>query len=402
MFAHIVEAPPDPILGTAIAFRNDTNPKKVNLGIGAYRDNSGSPIVFDVVRKVEQEHAADLKCFKEYAPIDGDARLKVLTQKLAFGDDSPCVKEERVASTQALSGTGALRVVGEFIKKHLPEPSHTVYVSDPTWGNHIAIFECSGMKVQKYPYWDPEAKTLNFAGMMEFLGGVPDGSSVLLHAVAHNPTGIDPTQAQWDQILELCKKKKFVIILDCAYQGFASGDLVTDGYAMQLMDKAGIEFILAQSFAKNMGLYGERFGMVHVVSNTPAAAKCVLSQLKLVVRPMYSSPPIHGGELVARILGDDSNYAAWKAQLKETAERILKMRQMLVKGLQDKGTPGTWTHITDQIGMFSFTGLTAAQCTTLIDEFSIYLLKNGRISLAGLNEGNIQYVVDAIDTAVRK
>mmetsp|Transcript_21491 Transcript_21491/g.47204 ORF Transcript_21491/g.47204 Transcript_21491/m.47204 type:complete len:409 (+) Transcript_21491:58-1284(+) len=402
MFPHIQEAPEDPILGTALAFKRDTNPKKVNLGVGAYRDNAGAPKVFDVIRKVEQQHATDAKAVKEYAPIDGDARLAALTQKLAFGSGSAAVKEGRVASSQVLSGTGGLRVAGEFIKEHLPAAAHTIYVSDPTWGNHPAIFQKSGLTVKKYPYWNGATKSLDFAAMMSTLEGAADGASVLLHAVAHNPTGMDPTKEQWGAILALAQKKKFVVLLDNAYQGFASGDLDEDAYSMRLFEAAGMEFILCQSFAKNMGLYGERVGMIHVVSATADDAKRVLSQLKLVIRPMYSSPPIHGAELVIRTLAEEGNAKEWAAELKTTAERILKMRKMLRDGLVAKGTPGTWDHITQQIGMFSFTGLTPDQCTTLIKEYSIYLLKSGRISLAGLNDGNIQYVIDAMDAAVRK
>jgi len=306
-----------------------------------------------------------------------------------------------VASSQALSGTGSLRVAGEFIKTHMPEAAHTMFVSKPTWGNHIAIFKNSGLTVKEYPYWSASGKCLDFDGMLSTLTDAPNGSSVLLHAVAHNPTGMDPTQEQWAQIVELVKVKQFVVLLDNAYQGFASGDLDTDRYSTSLLEASGAEFILCQSFAKNMGLYGERVGMVHVVCTTAEAAKCVLSQLKLVVRPMYSSPPIHGGELVIRVLANEQLCAAWKQELKDTALRIHKMRGMLVDGLTQKGTPGTWTHITSQIGMFSFTGLSPEQCIFLTDKYSIYLLKTGRISLAGLNEGNMQYVVDAVDEAVR-
>lgn len=213
---------------------------------------------------------------------------------------------------------------------------------------------------------------------------------------------MDPTVEQWHQIVALVKRRGLVVILDNAYQGFASGDLDKDRLSATLFSAAGIEFFTCQSFAKNMGLYGERVGMVHVHCASPAAAKCVLSQLKLVVRPMYSSPPVHGAELVIRTLGDQKNYAAWKAELRVTAERIGEMREKLTLGLEAKGTPGDWRHITRQIGMFSYTGLTAEQCETLTNEYAIYLLKSGRISIAGLNHGNVQYVVDAIDDVVRR
>jgi aspartate aminotransferase len=219
-------------------------------------------------------------------------------------------------------------------------------------------------------YWHAASRSLDFDGMLRCLGDAPDGSSVLLHAVAHNPTGMDPTQEQWKAIVELVTRKRFVVILDNAYQGFASGSLETDRYSTKLLDAAGAEFFLCQSFAKNMGMYGERIGMLHVVTSAPSAATCVLSQLKLVVRPMYSSPPIHGAELVIRLLGEASRREAWEAELATTAKRILSMRGRLVDGLVAKGTPGTWDHITTQIGMFSFTGLSPEQCELLISKYA--------------------------------
>ena len=280
------------------------------------------------MREAEKAHADDHSCYKEYAPVDGDLRLKKLTQDLAFGQRAPAVTKGRIASSQTLSGTGSLRVAGEFIKAHMAEAAHTMYVSQPTWGNHIAIFKRSGMTVKEYPYWSHKCKCLDFDRMIATLTDAPNGSSVLLHAVAHNPTGMDPTQEQWTQIVELVRTKKFVVLLDSAYQGFASGDLDTDRFSTSLLEASGAEFIVCQSFAKNMGLYGERVGMVHFVCASVEAAKCVLSQLKLVVRPMYSSPPIHGGELVIRVLGDEQRCLAWKQELKETALRIHKMRCM--------------------------------------------------------------------------
>jgi len=224
---------------------------------------------------------------------------------------------------------------------------------------------------------------------------------VLLHACAHNPTGIDPSEAQWREIAALMKERRLIPLMDSAYQGYASGDLDKDAWALRYFERMGFEMFLCQSFAKNLGLYGERIGMLHVICNKKAEAEAVLSQLKLVVRPMYSNPPKHGAELVVNILGDKANFEAWKKELSGMADRILEVRALLRKGLEDKGTPGTWNHITDQIGMFSFTGLSEPQCERLIDKHHIYLLKSGRISLAGLNKGNIKYMVDAVDESVR-
>jgi len=276
-----------------------------------------------------------------------------------------------------------------------------IYVSDPTWGNHNAIFAKGGLTVKSYPYWEPNTKSLDIDGMLSTLGAAAEGSVVLLHACAHNPTGVDPTEDQWQKIVKVFKDKKLIPLMDSAYQGYASGSLDKDAYATRLFLNEGFEFFMCQSFAKNLGLYGERIGMLHVICPDAAQAKAVLSQVKLVIRPMYSSPPKHGAELVVKILGNADRYAKWKAELKGMADRILEVRDLLRKGLEAKGTPGTWNHITDQIGMFSFTGLTQAQCERLIATHHIYLLKSGRISLAGLNKGNIQYMVESVDEVVR-
>jgi len=402
LFGHIPEAPIDPILGTTQLFNADTDPRKINLGVGAYRDNSGKPFVLNVIREAEAEMLKELGtgCNKEYSTIDGPAELKKLTQKLLFGD-SAAVKEGRIASVQALSGTGALRVAAEFVKTHLAPEQQEIWVSDPTWGNHNTIFAKAGLTVKIYPYYEASSKSLQFSNMIEALKGATPGSLVLVHACAHNPTGVDPSEEQWKQLAQLMKERKLVPLMDSAYQGYASGDLDKDAFAIRLFLSMGFEMFMCQSFAKNLGLYGERIGMLHVVCGTADAAKAVLSQLKLVIRPMYSSPPKHGAELVMKILGSEANFQAWKVELAMMANRILEMRSTLRKGLEDKGTPGTWNHITDQIGMFSFTGLTAPMCERLISQHHIYLLKSGRISLAGLNPGNIQYMVDCVDEVVR-
>mmetsp|Transcript_66807 Transcript_66807/g.159876 ORF Transcript_66807/g.159876 Transcript_66807/m.159876 type:complete len:409 (-) Transcript_66807:71-1297(-) len=403
LFESIPEAPIDPILGTTQMFNADTDPRKVNLGVGAYRTEEGKPFVLDVIRKAETELLEELggpKVNKEYSTIDGPAELKTVCQKLVFGEGE-AVSSGRVASVQALSGTGALRVAAEFIKTHLPACSHEVWVSNPTWGNHNTIFKVAGMTVKSYPYWDAANKSLNFTGMMDALKSATDGAVVLLHSCAHNPTGVDPTQDQWKEIAKVMKEKKLIPLMDSAYQGYASGDLDRDAWAIRYFLSEGFEMFMCQSFAKNLGLYGERIGMLHVVCNTAEQSKCVLSQLKLVIRPMYSSPPKHGAELVIKILGTPALYEQWKKELAGMSNRILEVRDLLRKGLEAKGTPGTWNHITDQIGMFSFTGLTEAQCEILTKEHHIYLLKSGRISLAGLNKGNIQYMIDCVDATVR-
>lgn len=403
-FGHIKEAPPDPILSTTTNFKADPDKRKVSLGVGAYRTELGKPYVLPVIAQCERELLAEMGTTidKEYSPIDGPPELKKLTQALVFGADAKIVQESRVASCQALSGTGSLRVAGEFISTYLAEPAHTIYMSDPTWGNHPAIFKKAGMQCKTYRYFDAKTKGLNFEGMMEDLRAAPLGSTVLLHACAHNPTGVDPSEEQWKQIADLVEQKKFLPIMDNAYQGYASGDLDYDAKSTRLFAQRGMSMILCQSFAKNLGLYGERMGMIHIVCPSAEEAKNVLSQVKLVIRPMYSSPPIHGAQLLVKVLGKPAFNRQWQVELKDMAKRILEMRSMLRTGLEKKGTPGPWNHITDQIGMFSYTGLSEAQCERLTKEHHIYLLKSGRISLAGLNKGNIQYMIDCVDEVVRK
>mmetsp|Transcript_35156 Transcript_35156/g.74810 ORF Transcript_35156/g.74810 Transcript_35156/m.74810 type:complete len:411 (-) Transcript_35156:61-1293(-) len=403
LFSDIKMAPVDPILGTSLAYQADEDPRKVNLGVGAYRTEQGKPYVLDVVKKAEEEILKETGTTinKEYSTIDGPADLKGMTQKLAFGD-AEAVTSNRIASVQALSGTGALRVCGEFITSFLPAEAHEIWISSPTWGNHLTIFKKAGLTVKEYPYYKPETRGFDFEGMIKALTDVATpGSMVLLHACAHNPTGVDPTEEQWREIAAIMKEKRLVPLLDSAYQGYASGSLDKDAFATRLFVNMGFEMFMCQSFAKNLGLYGERMGMLHVVCSNEIEAKTVLSQLKMVIRPMYSSPPIHGALLVKKILGNPEYFAAWKQELAEMAERILEVRSLLRKGLETKGTPGSWNHITDQIGMFSFTGLTPPQCQRLITEHHIYLLTSGRISLAGLNKGNIQYMVDCVDEVVR-
>jgi len=382
LFGDVAVAPVDPILGIERAFQADADPRKINLGVGAYRSEEGKPFVLQVVKEAEQEMLSELGS--------------------AINKDSEAIAGDRVASVQSLSGTGSLRVAAEFIKTHMKAEAHEIWISDPTWANHNAIFQKAGLTVKTYPYYAQATRALNFAGMLHALKEqAKPGSVILLHACAHNPTGVDPSEEQWEEIAAVMKERRLIPLIDSAYQGYASGSLERDAYAVRLFVKMGFEFYMCQSFAKNLGLYGERIGMLHVVCNTSNEAAAVLSQLKMVVRPMYSSPPIHGAHLVKKILGNEARFAAWKEELAGMADRILEVRSLLRKGLEEKGTPGTWNHITDQIGMFSFTGLTPAQCERLISEHHIYLTKFGRISLAGLNKSNIKYMVECVDEVVR-
>jgi aspartate aminotransferase len=399
IFGACTLAPPDPILNMSVAYKKDPHASKVDLGVGAYRSESGKPLVFTAVRQAEEAIMTDKTENHEYSTIEGPANLKPLCLKVLFGDDLKSGDLERIVSSQALSGTGALRLAAEFIAIHCGKPQ--VYVSNPTWGNHNAIFEKAGLEVLSYPYWDAENKRVNVEGWEECLERMPTGSVVLVHACAHNPTGSDPSSDELDRIVNIIARRRLIAVADSAYQGYASGDLEKDGYLVRQLLKSGAEFFVTQSFAKNMGLYGERFGMIHIVTANSQVAEKVLSQLKIVIRPMYSSPPVHGAKIVERVLSDHTLYAKWIEELRQVSGRITKVRHQLADGLHAKGDCGDWSHITKQIGMFSYTGMTPNQVERMISNWHIYMLKNGRISLAGINDSNLGYVVDAIADCVK-
>eukprot|EP01025_Chloroclados_australasicus_P012952 TRINITY_DN16198_c1_g1_i1.p1 TRINITY_DN16198_c1_g1~~TRINITY_DN16198_c1_g1_i1.p1 ORF type:complete len:461 (+),score=65.19 TRINITY_DN16198_c1_g1_i1:153-1535(+) len=399
VWAHVEMAPPDPILGLNEAFKADPSPNKLNLGVGAYRDDAGKPYVLNAVRKAEMRNTTNPAAEKEYLPISGLAEYCKLAAKLAFGD-AAALAEGRVVTAQTLSGTGSLRVGAELLYKFYP--NKTIYVCKPTWGNHNKIFPAGGLNVKQYRYYDPSTRGLDFDGMIKDLNSAEDGAIVLLHACAHNPTGVDPTQEQWKSVLEVCKRKRFLCFFDSAYQGFASGDLDKDAFSLRLFLNAGVPMLLAQSFAKNMGLYGERAGALHAVCASPDEAKRVMSQIKGVIRPMYSSPPRHGAAIALAILKDPALYAEWCEELKIMADRINDMRVELYNSLQAKGVPGDWNHILKQIGMFSYTGLNKQQVENLIKNWHVYLTADGRISMAGLNKRKCQYLAEAIADSVSK
>ena len=398
LFGHLELAPPDPILGTAIAYKNDPSPDKVNLGIGAYRTDEGVPYVFQSVREAERRILEDPALNKEYLGIDGLPDFNRLARELVFGANSAAVTENRIVTTQALSGTGSLRVGAEFLHTYLN--SSIVYFSKPTWGNHLSIFKKANFEVREYPYWKAETRGFHFEGMLGCLREAPEGAVVVLHACAHNPTGVDPTPEQWEAIGDVIAEKKLVPYFDSAYQGFASGDLDRDAFSIRRFVERGFQIVLSQSFAKNMGLYGERIGALHFVCADSDTAARVLSQVKMVIRPMYSNPPLHGALVAARILGDPALRQSWQTELTEVSNRIISMRQSLRDELQTLGVAGDWSHITNQIGMFSYTGLTVAQCEKMIGTWHCYMLKNGRISMAGINTKNVRYVANAIKDCI--
>ncbi|KAH7107026.1 pyridoxal phosphate-dependent transferase [Auriculariales sp. MPI-PUGE-AT-0066] len=400
VWSNVPAGPPDPILGVTEAFKADKDPRKINLGVGAYRDENGKPYVLASVKKAE-EILASSGADKEYLPITGNAAFTKLAAKLAYGADSAPLTEGRVAVTQSISGTGALRIGGTFIGRHYPH-SKTVYVPNPTWGNHLPLFRDSGLEIAKYRYFDKETVGLDWAGLTEDLKNAPEKSIVLLHACAHNPTGIDPTQQQWIELSELIKEKQLFPFFDMAYQGFASGNTTQDAFAVRHFVKEGHQIALAQSFAKNMGLYGERVGAFSLVTSSPEEKARVDSQLKIVIRPMYSNPPLHGAHIASTILGSPELYSQWEGEVKGMAERIISMRDALYNALaHEHNTPGEWGHIKSQIGMFSFTGLTPSQTKALAEKAHIYMTADGRISMAGLNSNNIGYFAEQVSAAVK-
>ncbi|KMZ75063.1 Aspartate transaminase [Zostera marina] len=398
VFQNVAQAPEDPILGVTVAFNKDPSPLKLNLGVGAYRTEEGKPLVLNVVRRAEQLLVNDLYRKKEYLPITGLSDFNKLSAKLILGSESPAILENRLATAQCLSGTGSLRVGAEFLTKHYHQ--RTIYIPVPTWGNHPKIFMMAGLSVKTYRYYDPTTHGLNFKGLLEDLSAAPNGAIVLLHACAHNPTGVDPTQDQWEHIRQLIRSKNLLPFFDSAYQGFASGSLDTDAQSVRMFVADGGDCLVAQSYAKNMGLYGERVGALTIVCKTTDVARKVESQMKLVIRPMYSNPPIHGASIVTTILKDRNMFYEWKLELKAMADRIISMRRQLYDAVSARGTPGTWNHIIKQIGMFTFTGLNSKQVSFMTSEYHIYLTSDGRISMAGLSSDKVPHLADAIHAAV--
>jgi len=390
--------PPDAILGVTEAFKRDTNPNKINLGVGAYRDDNNKPFVLPSVRKAESIMMSQ-GLDKEYAPISGTPAFCKAAAGLALGEDSEVLSSGRNATVQGISGTGALRIGSAFLSKFFS--SKTVWMPTPTWGNHLPIFKHVGMEVKQYRYYDPKTCGFDFNGAMEDLKALSPGSLVLLHACAHNPTGVDPSAEQWQAISEVVKAKGALPFFDMAYQGFASGDVSRDALAVRQFVADGHNILLAQSFAKNMGLYGERAGAFSVLCQDSEEAARVMSQLKILIRPLYSNPPINGARIVSTILGDPALRAEWLGDVKGMAERIISMRTQLRANLEKEGSVRNWQHITDQIGMFCFTGMSKQQVEKLTAESSVYLTKDGRISMAGVTSANVGYLAKAMHAATK-
>ena len=390
----LTAAPADPILGLNDAFKKDTNPKKVLLGMGAYRDDDGKPFILPCVKRAE-ELILERNMDHEYASIQGIDSYVQKCLKLAYGADSRALAENRIAGAQSISGTGSLRLGFTFFSHWYPHKDIDFLVPEPTWPIHRTIADLCGYKWNSYRYYHPGTKGLDFEGMKEDLNNAKDHSVVMFHVCAHNPTGVDPTERQWEEILEIVKRKKLFSAFDSAYQGFASGDLEKDSFSLKLFQEHTDDIMLFQSFAKNFGLYGERAGCYSVVTGSEAEKDIVMSRIKQIARPIYSNPPIHGARIVDIILGDDKLTSMWHQDLRDMSGRMADMRAGLVKNLKDLGNEHDWSHVTSQIGMFAFTGLNKDMVNELRERYAIYMTMDGRISIAGLNTKNLAYVSEA-------
>ncbi|CAD6184968.1 unnamed protein product [Caenorhabditis auriculariae] len=399
-FSGIPVAPPIEVFHRNKQYLDEKAPEKVNLTIGAYRTNEGVPMVLPVVKQAEIELANDSSLNHEYLPVLGHEGFRNAAMELVLGEDSPAIKEKRAFGIQCLSGTGSLRAGAEFLAGVVG--LKTAYVSQPTWGNHKLVFKNAGFTaINTYTYWNAEKRCVNIDQLVDDLDNAPEKSVIILHGCAHNPTGMDPTQEQWKRIAQVIKKRNLFPFFDIAYQGFATGDPNADAWAVRYFVDQGLEMVVAQSFAKNFGLYNERVGNLTVVVNDKEVIPGFLSQMSLVIRANWSNPPAHGAQVVHLVLTNPDKRQQWMDSIKEMSGRIKTMREALRTKLEALGTPGTWNHITEQIGMFSFTGLTGAQVDHLIKAYKIFLLSDGRINICGLNTSNIDYVANAIDRTVR-
>ncbi|MBK6613953.1 amino acid aminotransferase [Ottowia sp.] len=396
LFTAVEMAPRDPILGLNEQFAADPNPNKVNLGVGVYYDDNGKLPLLACVRAAEAD-MMKAPSARGYLPIDGIAAYDAAVKALVFGEDSEPVTSGRVATVQGLGGTGGLKIGADFLKKLTP--GATVLISDPSWENHRALFTQAGFPVESYPYYDAAKRGVNFDGMLAALNAAPAGTIVVLHACCHNPTGYDITPAQWDQVIAAVKTRNLTAFLDMAYQGFGHG-IQEDGAVIGKFVAAGLDFFVSTSFSKSFSLYGERVGALSVLCESKEEAARVLSQLKIMIRTNYSNPPTHGGAVVAAVLGNPELRALWEKELGEMRVRIKAMRQKLVDGLKAAGVQQDMGFITEQIGMFSYSGLSKDQMVRLRGEFGVYGTDTGRMCVAALNSKNIDHVCQSIAKVV--
>ena len=391
-FQHLEPYGGDPILSLNEDFQRDPRPGKINLSIGIYFDDAGRIPVLDAVRRAEAQMLAESGP-KSYLPIEGSAAARGAVQALLFGAGHEAVTSRRIATLQTIGSSGGLKVGADFLRRWFP--ASQVWVSDPTWDNHRAMFEGAGITVNTYPYYDAATGGLKFDAMLAALAALPAGSVVLLHACCHNPTGVDLTRAQWEQLVPVLRDRGVIPYLDLAYQGYGDG-IAEDAFAVRLLASAGLSFFVANSFSKSMSVYGERAGALSVVCASAAEADLVLGQLKATVRRNYSSPGIHAAGIVARVLSDPELRASWEADVAAMRERILAMRKSLHAVLAARVPGRDFNYFLTQRGMFSYTGMTPAQVDRLREEFGVYLVRSGRMCVAGLNTGNVERTAEAM------
>jgi aromatic-amino-acid transaminase len=392
LLAAVEMAPKDPILGVTEAYHADTNPKKVNLGVGVYTDDNGKVPVLSCVHQAEQKLAQSPQP-RNYLPIDGLQTYDRAVQSVLFGTDSDAIKKGRIVTVQTLGGTGGLKVGGDLLRRI--NPSAQIWISDPSWENHRAIFEYAGYTVNSYPYYDAPTHGINFEGMMSALQKLPAGSVAVLHACCHNPTGVDLSTEQWEKIIDVVKARNLVPFLDIAYQGFSDG-LDADAAAVRRFTETCPVVFVSSSFSKSLSLYGERAGALSVVTQDAEEAGRILSQLKRVIRTNYSNPPTHGGQTVAMVLTTPELRAQWEVELGEMRDRIKLMRRELVDKIRSHRADFDFSFVARQRGMFSYSGLSKEQVHRLRSEYAIYAIDSGRICVAALNSKNIDYVAEAI------
>ena len=397
MFETLEKAPADPILGLTAAFKQDTNPDRVNLGVGVYKDGDGNTPVFDSVQTAEAR-ILDRQTTKDYLPISGGPEYAPAVQDLLFGAEHEIVRGQRAATVHAPGGTGGLRIAGDFVHKLFPQAK--IWLSDPTWANHPNIYGHAGVAVETYPYFDKETNGLDFAAMRDALNAVPEGDVVLLHGCCHNPTGIDPTPDQWEEIADAAGARGWMPLVDFAYHGLGDG-LEQDRRGLMAFCRSGVELMVSSSFSKNFGLYNERVGALTLVASSPEAAGALMSQVMICIRANYSNPPAHGASIVTEVLNDCDLRLQWEDEVARMRNRINRMRALFVDTLERKGVRRDFSFIARQRGMFSFSGLSGGQVDALRDKYAIYMVGSGRINVAGITEANVDYLCESIAAVLR-
>lgn len=392
MFETLHTAPPDPILGLTEAFKKDPHPKKINLSVGVYKDENGETPILATVKEAELRLAATEKS-KSYLPIDGAPEYGLLVRQMVFGADHPWTTHGRAATLHTPGGTGGLRVAADFLKQKLSVAR--IWVSQPTWENHRAVFSSAGLEVGTYAYFDAAANRLDADGLLAGLRQIPPHEAVCLHACCHNPSGIDPTAAQWREIAKVLAERQLVPLVDFAYQGLGDGLREDAAGVMELIARLN-ELLIVSSFSKNFGLYNERVGALTLVGPTPQATQAALSHAKVCVRTNYSNPPSHGGAIIRTVLSDRQLRAAWEVELQQIRERINRMRTLFAETMKAKGAPRDFSFITQQRGMFSFSGLSSQHVQALREQYGLYIVNSGRINVAGMTTANMGAVCDAI------